>query len=296
LSALIWEYSRHTATRLLCELALADWCNDEGICWPSMEVLASRMRVKVRNAQIIVSQLQGLGDLYRAQARGRSHSNRFVLLIALSPEQARHTLKKWFALSDPDIDVLLQKVQWDASFLAGAPAASANDPFVAALHETQQMAHAHGEKGREIAPRTIRNHQEPSDPSDPSGTSSSSKRNSFHKGKPAAATATAFEKQRADELDQIFGIENPTATELAMLQHMTDDYLKPWIKFKYASNKARAEVGKEALGPGFYVQQFRNATVAPMPPITLDDLKPLQTGRTDTQDTDNSSYETTLRW
>jgi len=45
--ARVWEASPYRGERLLLHLALADFANDEGVCWPSQQTLARKARVSV---------------------------------------------------------------------------------------------------------------------------------------------------------------------------------------------------------------------------------------------------------
>lgn len=76
---LIWERAPYTAGSLLVLLALADWANDEGVAWPSMERLAEKARVDKRSAQRIVRQLQRDGVLEIEEGGGRARQHKFFI-------------------------------------------------------------------------------------------------------------------------------------------------------------------------------------------------------------------------
>lgn len=44
----VWENSPYEGKALLVHLALADYCNDEGICWPSQRSIAAKARTTDR--------------------------------------------------------------------------------------------------------------------------------------------------------------------------------------------------------------------------------------------------------
>ena len=54
---LVWEYSQHKGMQLFLLLSIADHCNDEGICYPSIGRLAKKIRRTERTTQIILRQL-----------------------------------------------------------------------------------------------------------------------------------------------------------------------------------------------------------------------------------------------
>ena len=59
----VWQTAQEQSTRMLMLLALADFANELGECWPGIEALAQKVRVKVRNAQTILKKLQENGAI-----------------------------------------------------------------------------------------------------------------------------------------------------------------------------------------------------------------------------------------
>ena len=53
----VWELADAEGTKLLMLIALADYCNDDGICWPSNPHLAERCRLSVRQTQRLLSEI-----------------------------------------------------------------------------------------------------------------------------------------------------------------------------------------------------------------------------------------------
>jgi hypothetical protein len=54
----VWDSDRLKGTELLVLLCLADYANDEGICWPSMGRIAMRTRQSSRNARRMIERLE----------------------------------------------------------------------------------------------------------------------------------------------------------------------------------------------------------------------------------------------
>lgn len=79
--SLVWERAPYTAGSLLVLLALADWSNEEGISWPSMERLAKKARIDKRSAQRIVRQLQKDNVIQIEEGGGRAKQHRFHIQI-----------------------------------------------------------------------------------------------------------------------------------------------------------------------------------------------------------------------
>jgi hypothetical protein len=59
----VWERSRHAGSDLLMLLAIADFSDDEGNAYPSVATLATKCRMKARNAQYVLRTLMDSGEL-----------------------------------------------------------------------------------------------------------------------------------------------------------------------------------------------------------------------------------------
>lgn len=79
----VWETGPAKQSHLLVMLALADYANDSGTCWPSMASIAAKARVTERGARKIVRELEALGWLEIDTGRGRHGCNRYTV----NPEQ-----------------------------------------------------------------------------------------------------------------------------------------------------------------------------------------------------------------
>lgn len=79
--SLVWERAPYSSGSLLVLLALADWSNEEGVSWPSMERLANKARIDKRSAQRIVRQLSKDGLLKIEEGGGRGKQHRFLIQI-----------------------------------------------------------------------------------------------------------------------------------------------------------------------------------------------------------------------
>jgi hypothetical protein len=70
----VWKHSKHKGSCLLVLLAIADHCHDDGAgAFPSVWALAKKIRMKVRNTQIIIHRLEASGELrvdYQAGPNG----------------------------------------------------------------------------------------------------------------------------------------------------------------------------------------------------------------------------------
>lgn len=81
----VWERDDLTSTQKLVLLALADWANDEGLCWPSIEQLIKKSSLKRRAVQITIRSLEESGFVHREENVGKG--NRYWINI---PVQNMH--------------------------------------------------------------------------------------------------------------------------------------------------------------------------------------------------------------
>jgi hypothetical protein len=95
----VWQHAQHKGSALLLLLALADHANDEGICWPSIQTLAAKIRMSERQTQRMLGTLIASGDVYAHEGRGRSHTSRYAVLTGLDDRAITAILGKYFTLT-----------------------------------------------------------------------------------------------------------------------------------------------------------------------------------------------------
>lgn len=83
ISSKVWKNGPEKQAQLLVMLALADFANDEGICWPSMETLARKVRMTERGTRKIVAKLKADGWIAVKTGGGRHGCNQYTVF----PEQ-----------------------------------------------------------------------------------------------------------------------------------------------------------------------------------------------------------------
>lgn len=72
----VWEHSQAKGGALVVLLAIADFADDSGKAWPSVETLAKKARMKERNVQLSIRKLRKLGEL-RVSKPGKFRSNTY---------------------------------------------------------------------------------------------------------------------------------------------------------------------------------------------------------------------------
>jgi hypothetical protein len=83
----VWEHSQHGGGTLLVLLALADYANDNGICWPDVATLATKARLTDRQVSNVLNDLIRDGDLAMVAGRGRGKHSTYAVLVGLDDAQ-----------------------------------------------------------------------------------------------------------------------------------------------------------------------------------------------------------------
>ena len=82
----VWETGPSDRSELLVMLALADFSNDTGECWPSMKSIAAKARMTERGAQKILARLEAAGRVSITKGGGR-HGCNIYRIEAKNPER-----------------------------------------------------------------------------------------------------------------------------------------------------------------------------------------------------------------
>lgn len=92
-----WANARVRQGSLLVLLALADYANDNGICWPSVPHLMEKSHISRRHVQRILRELERKGLIAKERIPGRYEPNIYKVLggrgdkmTPLSENQGRH--------------------------------------------------------------------------------------------------------------------------------------------------------------------------------------------------------------
>lgn len=78
----VWDNAGVQGSELLVLLALADWADDGGICWPAMSTLSQKARISERSAQRACRSLAEKGLLLIDDNAGPKGANRYMVLPA----------------------------------------------------------------------------------------------------------------------------------------------------------------------------------------------------------------------
>lgn len=77
--SLVWDHSAHKSGALLTLLAIADFADDEGVAFPSIEVLARKARLQPRMVHYVLKTLVASKELLIESRQGRSSLYRIPL-------------------------------------------------------------------------------------------------------------------------------------------------------------------------------------------------------------------------
>ncbi len=81
--SLVWDYEALGQSETLVLLAIADHADDRGHCWPSIDRIAAKSRLKRRQTQTVIKRLELSGYLQvdRPAAKlGRGHTSRYTVI------------------------------------------------------------------------------------------------------------------------------------------------------------------------------------------------------------------------
>lgn len=149
-STRVWKNSTHRGTTLVTLLALADFANPHGICWPGMEMICAYARTKLRQIQEIYNELEASGELYIHRGGGRGNTSHYAVLTGLAASEIAEILVEYFGLSaieahqiaQEKVDAYEEKVHSAASFLQKVQSRS-----VKGAAQRREKVHSGSKKG-----------------------------------------------------------------------------------------------------------------------------------------------------
>lgn len=96
----VWEHSQQSGGALLVLLALADFANDDGHCYPSVGTLADKSRMSRRNVQYILRDLEAAGEITAALDGGKNGTTGYIIMggARFAPPQS----SPWNGEDDPE--------------------------------------------------------------------------------------------------------------------------------------------------------------------------------------------------
>lgn len=77
----VWEEADVSGATLLILLALADYANDQGFCWPGVHALAKKARTSERYVRELLGDLERDGHIIRELNTGPYGVNAYKVLV-----------------------------------------------------------------------------------------------------------------------------------------------------------------------------------------------------------------------
>lgn len=78
----VWEHADLAGGDLLVLLAISDFCNDSGTAWPSIETLAKKSRLSVRQVHYVIQRLESRKYLEIGRNEGPNGVNTYHVIIS----------------------------------------------------------------------------------------------------------------------------------------------------------------------------------------------------------------------
>jgi hypothetical protein len=79
----VWDHAQAEGGALLALLALADFTDDEGYCWPKVPEIARKARLSERGTYDVLASLEATGEIARFAGGGRGRAATYVILSGL---------------------------------------------------------------------------------------------------------------------------------------------------------------------------------------------------------------------
>lgn len=143
-SSEVWASSSSKSSSRLVLLALADYTDDDGYCYPSIARLAVKCVLTERGVQLILRDLERTGELVTERGAGRGNVNAYWVLPPATLERLRlegKTVRNFHPLR-----VLEERVK----------------PTSETVNEDAEKVQLETQRVKPSSPRTVINHQEPS--------------------------------------------------------------------------------------------------------------------------------------
>lgn len=90
-ASLAWRHGPKDRNDLLVLLAIADFADDEGYCWPSVKTLAAKARMTERGVQKIIRRLETQGYVSVETGTGRKNCNEYQINLDLLQKGEQET-------------------------------------------------------------------------------------------------------------------------------------------------------------------------------------------------------------
>jgi len=155
--ARVWELSRHSGTHLLMMLAIADFADDDGNAYPAVATLATKCRMKERNARYLLQELAASGELAVKRNKGPMGVNRYRIVLPpplqhIAPLQPSAPLQPIAATPAMDCRQPLQRIAPEPSLNHQEPSVSNSDELLVGSTADELPGKVAGKRGIPACP------------------------------------------------------------------------------------------------------------------------------------------------
>jgi DNA-binding MarR family transcriptional regulator len=107
----VWDEADASGGALLVLLALANFADDDGICWPRIETVAHKARLTPRQVSSIITSLVQAGQIATKPGGGRGRPTQYLVLCGMSETEREQSLKKLRGLAKETMKESTKKLQ-----------------------------------------------------------------------------------------------------------------------------------------------------------------------------------------
>ncbi len=90
----VWDKSKQEGSRLVVMLRLAEWADPNGICFPGDSEVAKKCRMKERNMQYVLKELEGRKEILKIRRPGRGLRSYTLVTVGLSVRRIYTVLRR----------------------------------------------------------------------------------------------------------------------------------------------------------------------------------------------------------
>ena len=90
----VWDEADASGGSLLVLLALANFADDDGLCWPRIETVAAKARLTTRQVSSIITSLVQSEQIATRPGGGRGRPTTYAVMCGMSDQERAETLKK----------------------------------------------------------------------------------------------------------------------------------------------------------------------------------------------------------
>jgi hypothetical protein len=96
----VWDHTRHDGTDQVAILALADWADDDGVCWYKNKRIGERIRRDERTVKRIMNKLRRSGEVFAPPNPGAGNRTLKFVCVGMTEDAIRDVLIRRFEMTE----------------------------------------------------------------------------------------------------------------------------------------------------------------------------------------------------